>query len=58
MREPTRDGIPSGPRVRLITKEGTIPMPEEANGTLFPKDPAFYKDLLDHMSDGVYFVDR
>ena len=33
-------------------------MPEEANGTLFPKDPAFYKDLLDHMSDGVYFVDR
>lgn len=23
-----------------------------------PTDPKFYKDLLDHMSDGVYFVDR
>jgi diguanylate cyclase (GGDEF)-like protein/PAS domain S-box-containing protein len=23
-----------------------------------PSDPNFYKDLLDHMSDGVYFVDR
>lgn len=23
-----------------------------------PTDPAFYKDLLDHISDGVYFVDR
>jgi diguanylate cyclase (GGDEF)-like protein/PAS domain S-box-containing protein len=23
-----------------------------------PSDPAFYKELLDHMSDGVYFVDR
>jgi len=23
-----------------------------------PTDPTFYKDLLDHMSDGVYFVDR
>ena len=23
-----------------------------------PTDPSFYKDLLDHMSDGVYFVDR
>jgi diguanylate cyclase (GGDEF)-like protein/PAS domain S-box-containing protein len=23
-----------------------------------PVDPDFYKDLLDHMSDGVYFVDR
>lgn len=23
-----------------------------------PEDPAFYKELLDHMSDGVYFVDR
>ncbi len=22
------------------------------------KDPAFYKELLEHMSDGVYFVDR
>jgi len=23
-----------------------------------PADPGFYKELLDHMSDGVYFVDR
>jgi diguanylate cyclase (GGDEF)-like protein/PAS domain S-box-containing protein len=23
-----------------------------------PTDPGFYKELLDHMSDGVYFVDR
>jgi diguanylate cyclase (GGDEF)-like protein/PAS domain S-box-containing protein len=23
-----------------------------------PTDPAFYKELLDHMSDGIYFVDR
>jgi len=23
-----------------------------------PTDPKFYKELLDHMSDGVYFVDR
>ena len=23
-----------------------------------PSDPSFYKELLDHMSDGVYFVDR
>ena len=23
-----------------------------------PRDPNFYKELLDHMSDGVYFVDR
>jgi len=23
-----------------------------------PKEPSFYKELLDHMSDGVYFVDR
>jgi diguanylate cyclase (GGDEF)-like protein/PAS domain S-box-containing protein len=25
---------------------------------LTPLDPAFYKELLDHMSEGVYFVDR
>lgn len=25
---------------------------------MIPTDPGFYKDLLDHMSDGVYFVDR
>ncbi|MGA2634611.1 MAG: sensor domain-containing diguanylate cyclase [Terracidiphilus sp.] len=26
--------------------------------TMTPNDPEFYKELLDHMSDGVYFVDR
>jgi diguanylate cyclase (GGDEF)-like protein/PAS domain S-box-containing protein len=25
---------------------------------MIPTDPDFYKELLDHMSDGVYFVDR
>ena len=25
---------------------------------MIPSDPKFYKELLDHMSDGVYFVDR
>jgi diguanylate cyclase (GGDEF)-like protein/PAS domain S-box-containing protein len=25
---------------------------------MIPSDPGFYKELLDHMSDGVYFVDR
>jgi PAS domain S-box-containing protein len=24
---------------------------------MIPTDPSFYKELLDHMSDGVYFVD-
>ncbi len=31
---------------------------EEQANTALPTDPAFYKDLLDHMSDGVYFVDQ
>jgi hypothetical protein len=25
---------------------------------MIPTDQGFYKDLLDHISDGVYFVDR
>ena len=25
---------------------------------MIPSDPGFYKELLDHMGDGVYFVDR
>ncbi len=33
-------------------------MPEEQGSTPVPQDAAFYKDLLDHMSDGVYFVDQ
>ncbi len=32
--------------------------PEEGKKTALPTDPVFYKDLLDHMSDGVYFVDQ
>jgi diguanylate cyclase (GGDEF)-like protein/PAS domain S-box-containing protein len=33
-------------------------VPKEPNNPITPDDPGFYKDLLDHMSDGVYFVDR
>jgi len=32
--------------------------PSDPNLPTAPGDPAFYKELLDHMSDGVYFVDR
>jgi diguanylate cyclase (GGDEF)-like protein/PAS domain S-box-containing protein len=32
--------------------------PKEENPTLPPTDATFYKNLLDQMSDGVYFVDR
>ncbi len=38
----------------------TLSKPSPANVAFsgVPSDPNFYKDLLDHMSDGVYFVDR
>jgi len=29
-----------------------------ADANLTPANPGFYRELLDHMSDGVYFVDR
>lgn len=32
--------------------------PSDPNIPMTPDNPDFYKDLLDHMSDGVYFVDR
>jgi diguanylate cyclase (GGDEF)-like protein/PAS domain S-box-containing protein len=32
--------------------------PREFNSPVTPGDPGFYKELLDHMTDGVYFVDR
>jgi diguanylate cyclase (GGDEF)-like protein/PAS domain S-box-containing protein len=32
--------------------------PEDLPNTFAPTDPDFYKELLDHISDGVYFVDR
>jgi diguanylate cyclase (GGDEF)-like protein/PAS domain S-box-containing protein len=32
--------------------------PDDPKTRLSPADPAFYKELLDQMSDGVYFVDR
>ncbi len=32
--------------------------PEEEASAIIPTDPAFYKELLDQMSDGVYFVDQ
>ncbi|HXZ79117.1 MAG TPA: diguanylate cyclase [Terriglobales bacterium] len=33
-------------------------MTEPVRSIATPTDPRFYKELLDHMSDGVYFVDR
>ncbi|MGB9406064.1 MAG: PAS domain-containing protein [Terracidiphilus sp.] len=33
-------------------------MPEDMKNPLVPTDPSFYKELLDHIGDGVYFVDR
>lgn len=33
-------------------------IPGDFDNPLTPTDPGFYKDLLDHMSDGVYFVDK
>ena len=32
--------------------------PSEPIEKIVSGDPEFYKELLDHMSDGVYFVDR
>lgn len=32
--------------------------PEDPQNPIVPKDPAFYRELLDHIGDGVYFVDR
>ena len=34
------------------------PVPKGPNNPITPSDPGFYKEILDHMSDGVYFVDR
>jgi diguanylate cyclase (GGDEF)-like protein/PAS domain S-box-containing protein len=45
------DGIISAVRRHLIK-------PEDQKKQAVPTDPAFYKDLLDHIGDGVYFVDR
>lgn len=33
-------------------------IPAQHRNSMAPGDPSFYKDLLDNMSDGVYFVDR
>lgn len=38
--------------------EGDARQPEQQANRVVPTDPAFYKELLDHMSDGVYFVDQ
>jgi diguanylate cyclase (GGDEF)-like protein/PAS domain S-box-containing protein len=32
--------------------------PSDPNISMVSGDPGFYKELLDHMTDGVYFVDR
>ena len=31
--------------------------PEDKQNPIVPADPAFYRELLDHIGDGVYFVD-
>ena len=33
-------------------------MPEDMKNPLIPTGPGFYRDLLDNIGDGVYFVDR
>ena len=38
-------------------REGRI-NPMEPQFSMTPNDPVFYKELLNHVSDGVYFVDR
>jgi len=37
---------------------GTIIKPEDLQNPIVPIDPGFYKELLDRIGDGVYFVDR
>jgi len=37
---------------------GGVIKPEEPENPIVPSDPAFYRELLDHIGDGVYFVDR
>jgi diguanylate cyclase (GGDEF)-like protein/PAS domain S-box-containing protein len=32
--------------------------PEDSENPIVSNDPAFYRELLDHIGDGVYFVDR
>ena len=38
--------------------EGDESEPIEEAIRVVPDNPAFYKEILDHMSDGVYFVDQ
>jgi diguanylate cyclase (GGDEF)-like protein/PAS domain S-box-containing protein len=44
--------------INLNKMEGSASLPIRIQLSMIPTDPDFYKDLLDHMSDGVYFVDR
>jgi diguanylate cyclase (GGDEF)-like protein/PAS domain S-box-containing protein len=37
---------------------GGLIKPEELQNSIVPADPDFYKRLLDHIGNGVYFVDR
>jgi diguanylate cyclase (GGDEF)-like protein/PAS domain S-box-containing protein len=37
---------------------GGVIQPKEPENPIVPSDPAFYRELLDHIGDGVYFVDR
>jgi diguanylate cyclase (GGDEF)-like protein/PAS domain S-box-containing protein len=42
----------------MMWKQGVRIKPIEPEKMLGLANPGFYKELLDHMSDGVYFVDR
>ncbi len=37
---------------------GVVIKPEDSQNPIIPSDPAFYREMLDHIGDGVYFVDR
>jgi diguanylate cyclase (GGDEF)-like protein/PAS domain S-box-containing protein len=37
---------------------GGVIKPQDSQNPAVPSDPAFYRELLDHIGDGVYFVDR
>jgi len=37
---------------------GGVIKPDDSENPIVPTDAAFYRELLDHIGDGVYFVDR
>lgn len=42
----------------IDTVFGGVIRPEDSQNPIVPSDPAFYRELLDRIGDGVYFVDR